>query len=219
MAKPLRNFFSWDTRSPLYGDFIVILDDAFNKGYSVVELTRILGTHTCENLYKLMRTESILPCMPRGRKKNPPAVPVGLEPELKKFRLTYGQWCTSHGLNPGTTSAALHGAENPLDPLSVAAHTAWRVDFTASYCKAFGLPVPPASAPKPKITHYALTIVPRIEEEVFEAYVHDLPGCRVTGKSRDAAYHNLKRQYVFISSIGKLKDLPSKARIYRPEFQ
>lgn len=205
--------FRWNKDDELFEDMVVALHEAALRGYSVVELSRIMGNSTCKNLYAIMRDAGIYAKLPRKRWGKFDVHPA-LAEALDSCKLSFAQWVNTHDLDLTATVHVLKTAVNLEDPQSVAAHNALQQDFRFLSMKMYGLPVPPARVSEGTddqiITDYTITIEPNRTAGKYRAYIHELPECEVSARTRDLAYFGLKSRYVFFHSIRKLKVLPQK---------
>ena len=208
MAKT-RNVFRWNKKDELYPSLEIALYEATQKGYSVVELSRIMGNSKCKNLYAIMRDAGIIAKLPRRRW---PA--VKLLAALEKCQISFVQWANSHDLDGASVATVLDTVVDYSNPLSVAAHKALNQDFCFLSSKMYGLPVDPdrVSAPSSDstLTNYTVIIKPDWEADGYRAYIPELEECSSFGATRDQAYFGLKSRYVIFHSIRKLKVLPCK---------
>jgi len=181
----------------------------------VVELARILDHKSCRNLYALMRDEGIYPRLQQKRQRAF-SLPAKFLFILDACRLSFLQWCNSHGLDPEATAQTLAGDEETADTVSVMAHSAVRQDFRRAYDKVFGDSTEVSVSARPKtdllISRYSLTIEFVPGRYTYAAYIHELPECRAEAPNRDVAYRLLKAKYVAYASIVKLKLLPCRER-------
>lgn len=208
-----RNPFRWNTEDELFPQLEEALHEATLRGYSVVELARILGNSTVLNLYNIMRTAGLIRKLPAGRVPKVDVHP-GLATALEKCNLTFYRWANSHDLEPFAMAEALRHPVNQSDPKSVAAHKAFKQDFHQLYCKVYHLPVEAGRAgtnsPDSILTDFHITIAPDKEKNCYRAYVHELESCVSFGRTHDEAYFALKSRYVLFRSIQKLRLLPDK---------
>ncbi|TSK07850.1 MAG: type II toxin-antitoxin system HicB family antitoxin [Geobacter sp.] len=208
-----RNHFRWDSSDELFPDFENALHEATLRGYSVVELARILGNSTSLNLYNIMRTAGLIRKLPAGRLPKVDIHP-GLAAALVKCNLTFYRWANSHDLEPFAMAEALRSPANPKDAGSVAAHNAFRQDFLQLYCKVYQLPVETGRVgvgdQSTSLTDFRIIIEPDHENGRYRAYVPELANCVSFGKTHDEAYFALKSRYVLFRSIQKLRLLPDK---------
>lgn len=181
------------------------------KGYSVVELSQILGHSHCRGLYNVMRDEGIIIKMRKGRTTKVETHP-GLLKALQNIDLSFTQWAHSHRLDRDAAAKALLQPVNPSDSASVSAHKALRQDFRFLAPKLYGEEIPLGMPTREGRTSskYSLTIQFSEEEDCFEAFIHELPDCRAVGKTRENAFYALRDRYIIFHSIRKLKLLPPK---------
>lgn len=208
-----RNPFRWNTDDELFPELELALHEATKRGYSVVELARILGNKASRNLYGIMRNAGLIAKLPRGRSPKVEVNPA-LAAALEKCELSFYQWANSHDLDPVEMSNALKSTIDNSHAMSVAAHHAFMQDFRQLYCKTYQLPVEAdlaaSAGPEITLTDYHITISPDKENNGYRAYVHELESCSSFGATRDEAYFTLKSRYVLFHSIRKLKVLPDK---------
>jgi hypothetical protein len=205
----------WDEKdSQIYSLLVSELQRAYSLGYSVVELARTLNHKTANKLYAVMRNAGIVRKMERKRQPKFEVHPA-LDSALKKCKLSFLQWCCSHGVEPGPTAAALALPADEDDHASLAAHRSFQQDFPTLYAKVYQTvpPETPCRDPEPikeRRSTYSVVIVFDQEKHAYEAHIPEIPECRAEGKNRDEAYFRLKQQYVMRSSIVKLRLLQPK---------
>jgi len=213
MAAITRIKFSWDKKDTLFPLLEESLYEADKKGYSVIEISRILGNATCINMYGLMRDAGIIAKLPRRGWWNKLEVHPALAEALAKTKLSFVQWTNSHGLDASQASLALKTVVDSTNEMSLAAHAALQQDFRFLAPKIYGLPVPLGRLPSKDATtppRYSVTINPDPSGTGYNAYVHELAECVSFGDSMDLAYIALKSRYVIFNSIRTLRLLPRK---------
>lgn len=211
--KAKRDVFWFNQNDCLYPILIKELDAAIKKGYSVIELSRILDLSGARNLYALLRNSGLIPRMDqrRGKAFN---LPVLFTKVLQYTQLGYLQWCNCHALDPSATAQALAAPVNHGDSSSLAAHRALRKDFPHAYRKMLDNDVEISTSSVPKSerlrTDYSMTI--RLDKTTYKyvAFVHELPECQVEAATRDHAFRLLRAKYVIFASINKLQLLPRR---------
>lgn len=208
-----RNAYRWATDDELFPEFELALHEATLRGYSVVEIARILGNSTSLNLYSIMRTAGLIRKLPAGRTRKVD-VPPGLAAALVKCNLSFNRWANSHELDPFEMAEALKHPLDQNDLKSITAHNAFKQDFPQLYCKTYKLPVEGGrvgvNTAETSLSDYHITIAPDKENGGYRAYVHELQNCSCFGATYDEAYFALKSRYVLFHSICKLKVLPDK---------
>src|ERR1700686_885650 len=75
---------------------------AFKRGYSVVELQRLLAHSTSKKLYVMLREEGVIEPLLRKRQRKY-KLPDLFAGALEKCGLGFLQWCNSHKLHPDFT--------------------------------------------------------------------------------------------------------------------
>lgn len=208
-----RTPFRWNTDDELYPELELALHEATLRGYSVVELSRILGNSGSRHLYEIMRNAGIIAKLPKGRTPKI-VVPPGLQAALKERELSFNRWVNTHELKPFEVASALAAPVKEDDPISVAAHKAFRQDFRHLYCKCYRLPAEPDLAgnvgPANILTDYSVSIIPDKDNDRYKAFIVELPHCCGYGADRMEALDALRSRYVLFHSIRKLKVLPDK---------
>jgi len=213
-----RGSFWWNKEDELYPFLVEALYVAYEeRGYSVVELARIMGARHCRNLYGLMRSEGILRKIGRKRRKNI-EVHQALQTALDKCKLSFLQWTNSHDIDAEKTAEALKYPEKPSDMTSVLAHSAFRQDFRFLYPKVYCLPVPMGkdiTIPyiRSDIGNFSQIISWDKERSCFVGVVVGIEQLKVTGKTCDEVFIKMKNRFVIISSINKLRLLPLRSAI------
>lgn len=213
-----RGAFWWNKDDELYSKLIEALYVAYEeRGYSVVELARIMGARHCRNLYGLMRSEGILRKIIRKRRKNI-VVHQALQTALDRCKLSFLQWCNSHDIDAEKTVEALKYPENSSDMTSVLAHSAFRQDFRFLYPKVYGLPVPMG---KDITIPYTRSDLDDLSQKIswdkergcFVGVIVGMEQLEVTGRSCDDVFFKMKNRFVMINSINKLRLLPLRSAI------
>ncbi len=206
--------FWYQKNDPLYARLVEEIRRADAKGYSAIEIARVLG-QSKRHTYALMRDEGIIAKIQRKRQK-PYRIPDRLGKILSKCEISFLQWCSSHNLDAERTSEALKKEEKPDCPVSTAVHAALRQDFPKAYSKILDPEPEYSTSWQPRIeelkTDYTITIKLNPETNGYAAFIHELEECSVEAPTRDEAYYRLKSRYVAYSSINKLQMLPSKQR-------
>lgn len=205
--------FWFDKRDSYFSIMVEELRRAHLKGYSVIELARILDHKTCRNLYALMRDEGIYPLLERKRQRTFD-LPGKFQRLLNSCQLSFLQWCNSHGLDPEKTAMALALDMDNTNPVSAAAHRAVRQDFRRAYEKIFGYSTEISASSRPKSillqTRYSMCVVHVPERCTYAAYIPELPECYVESPNRNIAIRRLKSRYVAYTSVNKLRLLPDR---------
>lgn len=122
---------------PLYKSYLVDLKWVFDKGYSVIELMRMLGHRTAQRVYRdLLRVGAV----PKLQRKRQPRydIPGPVTDALKQADLSYLQWTNSHGVDPGLIEEGLMCRLSVDDEVSVIAHDMLIRDFPDVYFNVFG---------------------------------------------------------------------------------
>ncbi len=202
----------WDENDELYPILINELKLAYSNGYSIIELARRLNHRTAIKLYEILRKEEIISKI--GRKRQPRyQIPVALKTALSKCKLSYLQWCASHGIDPEITANALAIYVDESNSHSLAAHRSFRIDFPALYSKLFHLhnqfdaPSAQTIALSELPTKYTVVIKYNHTKLLYEAEIPEIPECRAAGFTRDNAYFSLKKKNALLMSIEKLRVL------------
>lgn len=206
--------FWFDTSDPLYSAFVEELEKAYWRGYSVVELARVLAHKNAYNVYRTMRAENILPKLVRqAHKYSLPDVFAGC---LRRVGLGFPQWCNSHGIeNVRQAAEALkRGVATEFEDEHV--FRAYRLDFRNVFDSIFGdtadrYVVYPAPAPSGLIQP-TLTIRYIPEQKVYEGCAQS--GTTViatqTGVSAKHVHTMVLKKSVLMMSIAKLSTLGSR---------
>lgn len=197
---------------PLYVEFVDSLCREYHNGYSVVQMTRVLDSTSALRTYKLLQSGGAIPALPRtrGRKYSAPKELVSV---LEKCKLTYLQWCNSHGLDPEIAGGALLRPLDRWDPESLAAHNAYKNDWRRLYDRVFDPNNTPAhnftKEKRPGLENRDAMIIAYDDKKLcFYACLEKWPDFRCYGKTRDDVYFAMKRRYILKASIHKLMLLP-----------
>lgn len=205
--------FSWKRDDELHPELELALHEAVQRGYSVIELSRILGNSASRNLYGMMRDAGLIAKLPKGRTPKVEIHP-GLAKALEERELSFNRWVNSHDLNPVDVATALVNPLDEKDPRSIDAHRIFRQDFRHLYCKVYSLPAEPdlasSAGPASRVTDYNIMISPDKENDRYKAFIVEMPECCGYGYDRDDAYFAVKSRYVLFHSIRKLRVLPDK---------
>lgn len=208
-----RHSFRWNRDDELYPELELALHEATQRGYSVIELSRILGNSASRHLYEIMRDAGLIAKLPKGRTPKVNIHP-GLAAALNERDLSFNRWVNSHDLDPVEVAAALATPLNENDSRSVAAHKAFRQDFRHLYCKVYKLPAEPDLASSTGagrvLSKYSITITADHENDRYKAFIVEMSECCGYGYDQDEAYFALKSRYVLFHSIRKLRVLPDK---------
>lgn len=196
----------------IYKDFIKLICSAYRKGYSVIELTRILDQSCARKFYDLLRDAGEIDTLPRKRGRSY-EMPELLKATLVKADLTYLKWCNSHALDAETAGLALLSPLDRWDSASLAAHNALKNDWPRMYDRIYwpdSTPVYNFSPEKiPGLENKdTVIIVYDYEKYCFKAFVEKNPALRGSGATRERALGALKRSYILSQSIAKLSLLP-----------
>ncbi len=104
--------------------------EAYQKGYSVVEIARTSGSKTCRYIHAALVKSAMIPraktgCLPKG------LVPNGMAPYLSTRGLTFAKWVAGRGLKPETVLQDVIAGHGPgLEAI--------RIDFPGLYKKLTG---------------------------------------------------------------------------------
>lgn len=195
-----------------YKNFLLELCRAYHRGYSVVELTRIMAQSSCRRIYDTLRDEGAIPKLRRGRRQQYEIPPL-LQQTLGKADISFAQWANSHNLDPENAAYALEAPVDTYDPVSVATHSALKNDWPRMHDRIYDLENTPFlnfSLPKkPGRENKDRVVISRDRESrrfiaQTEGYLH----CRGEGYSPEVALQDLKRRYVWIVACAKLRLLP-----------
>lgn len=206
----------YDKTSELYKTYVQELLNAYRRGYSVIELQRILYHKDSRNLYATMRDAEMFPCLQRKRQKKY-EVPAAFAKALGDCNLSFLQWCNSRAFEPGMAAEMLCAAEIKGNRRSEAVHEAYRRDFGNLYAKVYKTEFPTTSTlgkliPEKRTTHSLSIIFDDIKLK-YCATIPEIPACCAEGETWDEAFDNMKACYVLHVSIIKLKLLPSREEI------
>ncbi len=196
----------------IYKDFIKLLCSAYRRGYSVVELTRILDQSCARKFYDLLRDEGEIVPLPRKRGRSY-EMPELLKATLEKADLTYLKWCNSHDLDAETAGLALLSPLDRWDSASLSAHNALKNDWPRMYDRIYwpdSTPVYNFSPEKiPGLENKdTVIIVYDYEKYCFKAFVEKNPAICGFGERRGVALAGMTRSYILNHSIAKLSLLP-----------
>lgn len=206
--------FWFDKDDPLYKDFVKELEAAYWRGYSVIELQRILSFSNSTNLYRIMREENIVARI--GRQAYKYKLPNLFENCLRKAGLGFPQWCNSHGIDDFRMAAIalLHG--NPKTQEEIQVFRAYRLDFRTifdSFYKdsdRYDVYDPPIAS----VTEQLASKVGFDKDQklyVGNIFLNDGGTISVSGKSMKYATAMVRKKCVLLANIAKLSVLPRRS--------
>ena len=198
-------------RSQGYEDLLAAINGALEKGYSVLQIARLLATNT-RGLYNVLRREGLFCAFPVGR---PPALPCSLPEALQEALQTAGmgfyQWCQGRrpALDP---SQAAVGLTEQYPGAYPAGHMAlWR-DFPNAYTKIFGedLDVDRSTGAREE-DDFCMKVSCSGSNYLFVAEDPRDPSLRCASKSIAAAAVRFQGIYRHDRSLRRLNALPDRA--------
>lgn len=222
MSREYKMWHRCNRNEQLYRTYVEELCRAFRKGYSVIELLRLLDQSCGRRMYNLLRNEGVIRKLTRKRQRAY-RIPEELKAVLAKTGISFIQWANSHGLDPEEAALALSEPLDPEDVPSMPAHNALKNDFPNYYNNIYdpAAPVYEFSPEKrPRLVCKDTVIIEYSEEnDCFVAYTEKEPQYKVSGKTRELALFALKCQYVILASIAKLRLLPQHpAPAFKPPW-
>jgi len=81
--------------------------DAYNKGYSVVEIATLCSMRTAKYVHLALVKNRLVPAAKPGRQPKTLDLPPDFEKELRKCGLTFAQWCAGWRFMPADAVAGL----------------------------------------------------------------------------------------------------------------
>lgn len=106
--------------------------DAFDKGYSVVEIARCAGMKSAKYVHAILAKNDKIRKAKRGRLSSKIVVPSVFAGFLKVRELSFAQWCAGWGFDPVEAAVGVAGLGGEYE-------SAVKRDFPSYYSKVSGL--------------------------------------------------------------------------------
>ena len=129
---------------------------AYRKGFSVVEITRIIGSKKADYAHAVLVKQKVINQGKRGRPAKD-SVPLVMSSYLSRRSLSFAKWCAGWGFDIGDAGYAIR--ENADGPVLDAV----RRDFPGGYVKLRKLkeyPIHPPQCPSNKLEANRLKTAP-----------------------------------------------------------
>ena len=108
--------------------------DAFNKGYSVIEITRSAGLKSAKYVHAVLAKRDMICKAKRGRQSSKIVVPPMFAGFLKVRELSFAQWCAGWVFDPAEAAVGVMELKGGYN-------SAVKRDFPRYYSKVMGLDV------------------------------------------------------------------------------
>lgn len=138
MKKKKISFLNLVRGSTEYKQVITTLEETFLKGYSVIELARILGVEHPQWIYRELKLIGLIEGVGSGRRPSAEGlIPPLLADALTKIGFSFAKWCTcrSVAIDP---CEAVRALREPFPSSCVRAHLYFYYDFKHSYVRTYG---------------------------------------------------------------------------------
>ncbi len=113
-------------------EYFAIVCEAFESGFSLMEIARITGGTRAEFFYSILRNSGLVASMPRGRSPKVD-LPEQIALVFKQKGLSFPKWCHVWGFNTEVARLALQVDEPDNDDKTYEIHRAFRRDFPDRY--------------------------------------------------------------------------------------
>ena len=204
--------FWFNIRDPLYRDYVHLLDTAYWRGYSVVELSRLLAHNNATNIYRVLREEGTLPSLVRQAQKHSLTKPM-----LSCFKavgLGFPQWCNSHGIEDFKVAAAALREGDMSTPDRLQVLKSFRIDFRNAFELSFPMLIDTITVPPPppscKSQYIQSVIVYDTSNKCFNVTLPGINDTAVTFMTSSHARMYVKQKCALLASISKLSNLPER---------
>jgi hypothetical protein len=198
----------------LYTEFVHQLDAAFWRGYSIIELSRVLAHANAANLYKIMRDEGIVPMLPKQAQLN--KLPHLVVSCLRLRGLGFPQWCNSHGIEDQAMAARVLWSKSTNTSEELQVLKAFRLDFRRTfevhYQEVADIATIPDPPPESRATKFMSKCVFSHEKQLYVGKIEfqDGHGISVEGPNPKYVMAQIRKKSVLLVSIGKLSILPER---------
>jgi len=175
--------------------------DAFQKGYSVIEIARIAGMKSAKYIHAALVKHGQVVGAKRGRQSKYIIIPDGLVAQLEIRQLSFAQWCAGWTLEQGVAASDINkGSGSSMEAI--------RRDFPSYYGKLTGAKVEDfVSGPPFERHNFSVNFDFDGIESGYKAEISELGIC-VYGNSYQAALHRALIQRRQQMALSRLKDLP-----------
>jgi len=177
--------------------------NAFNKGYSPIEITRIAGAKSAKYIHSVLVKSGLVLSGKPGRQSKKLVLPESLEAVLRIRGLSFAQWRTGWGLEEHEVIEGIESREGK-------AVDAFRRDFPKFYCELTGSKelVEVASGPEYESPVF---VVDYSWDKNLDAYCAEIKamGIRTYGETYQSAFYTALMQRKDLIALSRLETLPS----------
>lgn len=181
---------------------------AFNSGCSIVMIGRTLGFDNMGRVYRVLREYGAVSKLAKNQRYE---LPVVLEATFCKIKMSFAQWCNSHGVNAKVAEIAIKlGHWETKDPEHRHVLGALKSDFHNLYLDLYGIGNEldrRYPADRPASPRHSLLIEWSYEDDGYLASIPQLPEIIGYGATWDSALAELKYLYNVKRRITKLEEL------------
>jgi len=179
--------------------------DAYNKGYSVVEIATICSMKTARYPHLALVKNKLIPAGKPGRQPKRIDLPDGLAKELRKCGLTFAQWCAGRRFTPDEAAAGLADRRSKVWDMV-------KSDFPWFYRDATGINVANYAEKQEKED---FEVVLKLSwsglKKCYVAEIEDM-GVEAVGKTPQEAVYHAFAQRKLLHEINILENLPPKRK-------
>lgn len=168
--------------------------DAYQRGYSVIEITRALRKTSIDFVYDLLRDTGKILVMERSQYRRQYDIDPRLAAACRRKGFSFGRWCLGWKLDPFVAIAELKSA--PDDTNESSTHVALKRDFPEIYLSLYeGAKIKKEKKGRHRAKPDSLIVEWSSERKTFVATVPERPDIEARGKNWDDAYFALKTVY------------------------
>ena len=186
--------------------------DAYQRGYSVIEITRALRKTSIDFVYDLLRDTGNILVMERSQYRRQYDIDPRLAAACRRKGFSFGRWCLGWKFDPFEALAELKSA--PDDTNESAIHVALKRDFPEIYLSMYeGAKIKKEKKGRYRAKPDSLMVEWNSERKTFVATVPERPDIEASGKNWDDAYFALKsvyKQYEYLMRLDGLVKLQDK---------
>jgi len=186
--------------------------DAYQRGYSVIEITRALRKTSIDFVYDLLRDTGKILVMERSQYRCQYDIDPRLAAACRRKGFSFGRWCLGWKFDPFVALAELKSA--PDDTNESAVHVALKRDFPEIYLSLYeGAKIKKEKKGRYRAKPDSLIVEWSSERKTFVATVPERPDIEARGKNWDDAYFALKsvyRQYEYLMRLDGLVKFQNK---------
>lgn len=184
--------------------------DAFKKGYSVVQITRLAGIKSAKYVHAaLVKRGCVLKGKP-GRQSGKIELPEGFAAALKIRELSFAQWCAGWAFEPAEIAAEL---ENPSPGLQ----GALKRDFPGYYSKLTGIKAEEVEGPDFEQLEFDAHFGWDGALGCYTCEISEL-GIKTYGDNWTQAFYLLNKQRLGCVTMRRLEQAPSLKNVGENEF-